>query len=104
MTPDGKVAVARMLDNNVATDNYGDDDGEGGEASKVREEEEGEEAGEEEQRYKLGRFMDVLRSYANRLACITEDKLYDDDDDDDEDDWDAVSGGEHHHQPLLLPI
>ena len=41
--PEGEVEVVRTSDNNVATDND-DDDGEGVEASMVREEEEGEEA------------------------------------------------------------
>jgi hypothetical protein len=42
MTPEGKNAVARTSDNNIAMDND-DNDGEGGEASMAREEEEGEE-------------------------------------------------------------
>ncbi len=88
----------------VATDNDDDDNGEGGEASKLREEEEGEEADEEEQRYKLGHFMVERRCYADRLACIIEDKLCNDDDDDDDNDWDAASGGEHRCRPSLLPI
>jgi len=69
MTPEGKVAAARTSDNNIATDND-DNDGEGGEVSMARMEEEGQEVEEEEQWYKLGRFMDALRSYAARLMCI----------------------------------
>ena len=86
-------------DNNVATDND-DGDGEGGEASsraRAEEEEEGEEeAVEEERRYKLGRFTDALRSYADRLSCIVEDELRDVDDDDDD-------GDDRRRRPSLLP-
>jgi hypothetical protein len=46
----------------------------------AREEEEGEETEEEEQWYKSGRFTDALRSYADMLPCIVEDKLRNDDD------------------------
>jgi hypothetical protein len=91
-------------DNNVATDND-DDDGEGGEASSRarEEEEEGEEdAVEEERRYKLGRFTDALRSYADRLSCIVEDELHDVDDDDD--DRDAAFSDDRSRRPSLLPI
>ena len=105
MTPEGEVAVATTLSNNLVTEND-DDDGEGGEASMAREEVEGEEAGEEERWYKLGRLTDALRSYANRLACIFEDKLHNnnnnnDNDDGNGDNQDGASGDKrhcgHHH-------
>ena len=101
MTPEGEVAVARTLDNNVAMDND-DNDGEDGEAPMAREEEEGEEAEEEERWYKLGRFRDALRSYADRLACIVEDKLRNGDKDNDN--RNVASGDERLRRPSLLPI
>jgi len=75
----------------------------------AREEEEGEHAVEEERCYKLGRFMDALRSYAGGLSCIVKNKLRNDYDDNgnnnnDHDKWDAGSGDERRRQPSLLPI
>ena len=57
---------------------------------------------EEERRYKLGRFTDALRSYADRLSCIVEDELRDVDDDDD--DRDAAFDDDRSRRPSLLPI
>jgi hypothetical protein len=101
MTPEGKVAAARMLDNTVTVDND-DDNGKGGEATMVKKEKEGEVAEKDEGWYKLGHFTDALRSYADRLECIVKDKLRNNDNDNDK--WDVASGDERHHRPLLLPI
>ena len=49
----------------------------------------------------------MLRSYADKLACIAKDKQRNDNNNDDvvnNDDWDVASGDDCQGQPLLLQI